>query len=102
MLLTGINYFFLWTINYQYTEIDQLVCNSITICFTYPFYKWPNVDSYIRQVGSLGVWVETFISGEDTMGEEFSVRIKEHGYHVSIVTSPKRADVELIIFAHLT
>jgi hypothetical protein len=35
------------------------------------------------------------------MREELSILIKEHGYHVCIVTSPKGADVELIIFAHL-
>lgn len=71
-------------------------------CFTYQFYKWSNGDSYVHQVSSLGVRVETFVSGEDTMGEELPVLIKEHGYHVRVVTSPKCADVELIIFAHLT
>jgi hypothetical protein len=33
------------------------------------------VDSYIHKVGGLGVWVETFISREDTMREELAILI---------------------------
>jgi hypothetical protein len=39
------------------------------------FYKWLDANSYVRKVSSLRVWVETFISREDTMRKKLAILI---------------------------